>query len=139
MHRFKLIEVLADTFEHDGIIYSNKDRYGDNISWVVVDTRLNRILCFGYINEDIVTIEDHRDFDVLDALVRLGRVRKRVETCERYYMIDHLGRVLEYRDKNTGLDEKLFKYGNYFASIEEAKNSDLYKTFQLMKNSVVMQ
>ena len=62
--------------------------------------------------------------------------RWRAYSDKEFYYISSRGIILIGDDRHTTFFDQLYESGNYFQTEEEAKNSDLYKVFQSMKEEV---
>lgn len=57
------------------------------------------------------------------------RYRWRAKTCDSYYYIDASGDIKTRKETKDCWDNDLFKVGNYFKTIEEARESKIYMSF----------
>ena len=52
---------------------------------------------------------------------RVEKIRWRAEKGESYWFINSEGSVTEYKEDNHPLDEKIYNFGNYFCTKEQAE------------------
>ena len=52
---------------------------------------------------------------------RVEKIRWRAEKGESYWFISSEGGIIEYKEDNHPLDEKIYNFGNYFRTKEQAE------------------
>lgn len=62
-------------------------------------------------------------------------VMKRANKGEKVYLVTIVGEIVPIEEREDCLNNELFAVGNYFRTVEEAKNSDIYKAFNESKET----